>query len=177
MKTKTVSPSTFNKRKEWEAARTAAQRNDFLQTAIAIGRIHTEGGVSPKEIVSEGSKNGLKISLPHVYNCLKISTLPAKVQAYIRAEKINATDVLGVIHKHQSEKELLTIVQKMVAKREKQMLESKKQMLESQKQKIAQNTKTIQEKIRNFLTNHNITPSEKDLKALFAITGKYTEPA
>ena len=170
MKTKTVSPSTFNKRKEWEAARTAAQRNDFLQTAIAIGRIHTEGGVSPKEIVSEGSKNGLKISLPHVYNCLKISTLPAKVQAYIRAEKINATDVLGVIHKHQSEKELLTIVQKMVAKREKQMLESKKQ-------KIAQNTKTIQEKIRNFLTNHNITPSEKDLKALFAITGKYTEPA
>lgn len=170
MKTKTVSPSTFNKRKEWETARTAAQRNDFLQTAIAIGRIHTEGGVSPKEIVSESSKNGLKISLPHVYNCLKISTLPAKVQAYIRAEKINATDVLGVIHKHQSEKELLTIVQKMVAKREKQMLESKKQ-------KIAQNTKTIQEKIRNFLTNHNITPSEKDLKALFAITGKYTEPA
>ncbi|HMY43558.1 MAG TPA: hypothetical protein PLW92_10900 [Chitinophagales bacterium] len=170
MKTKTVSPSTFNKRKEWEAARTAAQRNDFLQTAIAIGRIHTEGGVSPKEIVSEGSKNGLKISLPHVYNCLKISTLPAKVQAYIRAEKINATDVLGVIHKHQSEKELLTIVQKMVAEREKQMLEGKKQ-------KIAQNTKTIQEKIRNFLTNHNITPSKKDLKALFAITGKYTEPA
>ncbi|HMW11039.1 MAG TPA: hypothetical protein PLC61_07230 [Chitinophagales bacterium] len=170
MKTKTVSPSTFNKRKEWEAARTAAQRNDFLQTAIAIGRIHTKGGVSPKEIVSEGSKNGLKISLPHVYNCLKISTLPAKVQAYIRAEKINATDVLGVIHKHQSEKELLTIVQKMVAEREKQMLEGKKQ-------KIAQNTKTIQEKIRNFLTNHNITPSKKDLKALFAITGKYTEPA
>ena len=156
MKTKTVSPSTFNKRKEWEAARTAAQRNDFLQTAIAIGRIHTKGGVSPKEIVSKGSKNGLKISLPHVYNCLKISTLPAKVQAYIRAEKINATDVLGVIHKHQSEKELLTIVQKMVAEREKQMLEGKKQ-------KIAQNTKTIQEKIRNFLTNHNITPSKKNL--------------
>lgn len=170
MKTKTVSPSTFNKRKEQEAARTAAQRNDFLQTAIAIGRIHTKGGVSPKEIVSEGSKNGLKISLPHVYNCLKISTLPAKVQAYIRAEKINATDVLGVVHKHQSEKELLTIVQKMVAEREEQMLEGKKQ-------KIAQNTKTIQEKIRNFLTNHNITPSKKDLKALFAITGKYTEPA
>ena len=58
----------------------------------------------------------------------------------------------------------------MVAEREEQMLEGKKQ-------KIAQNTKTIQEKIRNFLTNHNITPSKKDLKALFAITGKYTEPA
>lgn len=170
MKTKSVNYSTFNKRKEWELARMAAQQNDFLQTAIVIGRIHTEGGISPKEIVSEGIKNGMKISLPHVYNYIKISTLPDKVKAYIRAEKINATDVLGVIHKQQTEKELLIIVQKMVNEREKQILESKKQ-------KIAENKKTIQEKFRNFLTNHNITPSEKDLKALFAITGKYTEPA
>lgn len=163
MKTK---PSASNKKRELVEARNAAQRNDFLQTAISIGNLHTSG-LSPAEIITETAKIGLNISLPHVYNYIKISKIPASVQVYIRKDKINATDVLNIMHKHQTEQELLELVKQKVAEREDKELANKQKRQEEKIKKIENN-------IVSFFERNGIMPSKKDMGILMKITGKYT---
>ena len=63
---------------------------------------------------------GCKISLPHIYNHYKLADLPAKVKSYIKADKIKPTEVLGMLHKQQDASELIELVEKFVANKEKE---------------------------------------------------------
>lgn len=162
MKTKTQP----NKRNYLLEVKENAKQNNMLGTAIAVSKLNVEFDMSAKEIKEELEKINCTISLPHVYNYLRLAKLPAKVQAHIKAERINPTDVLAELHKHQSDAELITIVDKIVAAKER---ESK---VKSQKQR-EQKVQSIQNKILAFFENNGISPSKKNIESLNKITGKY----
>ncbi len=127
-----------------------SSNNDMLATAIQIAKLHTEFELKPEKIESELKKINCQISLPHVYNHIKLAGVPAKVKSQIKAGKIKATDVLGLMHKHQEPKELIDLVDKAIVQREKELQEKRLRM--SQK-KEAEKSKTLIEKISRAFEN------------------------
>lgn len=141
-----------------------AKKNDMLGTAIAVSKLNSNFEMSAKNIQLEMQKIGIMVSLPHIYNYLRLAKLPPKIRAYIKADRINPTDVLGELHKHQSDVELIKIIDKMVAEREKQSHNK----MQTKKQERVQ---TLQNKIMNLFPGATI--SQADIKRLTEITGKY----
>jgi glycyl-tRNA synthetase beta subunit len=167
MKTKpNGSTEGLNKRKLLFEAKENAKKNDMLETAVTILKLHTHFDMAPKDIINELKKIDCIISLPHVYNHLKLAKVPAKIKSYIKTDKINPTDVLAVIHKHQSDSELIKIVDKIVSEKEKEL------NAQRQQQKV-EKVKTIEQKILSFFKRQGITPNDKDRENLMRITGKY----
>lgn len=167
MKTLKISSSEqLNKRKDLFAVKEHAKTNDMLETGMAVFKLQVKYDLKPKEIRLELKKIGCIISLPHVYNYIRLANVPDKVKSYIKSGKINPTDVLAVIHKHQSKAELNKIVDSMVAEKEKELNAHKK------KQHV-EKVKSIEQKIFGFLERQGIMPTEKDRENLMRITGKY----
>lgn len=165
-KTNPVQTDLATRKKMLLEAKEKSKKNDMLGAAVAIATLHNEFKMSPQDIIKELSKYNCKISVPHIYNHFKLAKVPAKVKTYIRTNKINPTDVLAKIKKHQTENELIREIDKIVAQRE---IEQEKIIEEKKIQK----EKTIQQKIINFLKNQGIIPSEKDRENILKITGKY----
>ena len=160
-KTNPVQTDLATRKKMLLEAKEKSKKNDMLGAAVAISTLHNEFKMSPQDIIKELSKYDCKISVPHIYNHFKLAKVPAKVKTYIRTNKINPTDVLAKIKKHQTENELIKEIDKLVAQRE------------IEEEKKIQKEKTIQQKIINFLKNQGIIPSEKDRENILKITGKY----
>lgn len=167
MKTKPSGNSEYqNKRRLLLEVKEQAKQNDMLSTAIAVSKLNVQFDLSAKDIKDELQKIDCIVSLPHVYNYFRLGKAPAKVQSYIRADRINPTEVLAVMHKHQTDAELIKIVDKIVAEKEKEL------NLQRQQQKV-EKEKTIQQKVLNFFKKQGITPNDRDRENLLRITGKY----
>lgn len=153
--------------------KTCSSKNDMLGAAILTAKLHRNFEYSPDDIVKILSEMNCKISKPHVYNHFKLANLPAKVKAYIRAERIQPTKVLGLIHKHQDNTELIQLVEREIEKREadfelKQQENKIRSEQENQLKFLAQTKKAakklgIQEQIIEAIVN--LTGSNKKTKA------------
>jgi len=106
-----------------------SSKNDMFGAAIPVSKLRYEFGLEPEETRLSLKKIGCKISLPHIYNHYKLAELPPKVKTYIKTNKIKATKVLGMLHKNQDESELIKLVEKFVANKEK---ENREKTLKSQ---------------------------------------------
>lgn len=116
-------------------AKEAAKKNDMLGTAIEVSKLH-EMGVPVKEIPSKLKKVGCQVSIPHVYNHIKLADVSSKVKAHIKAGRINPTDVLELMHKHQTKAELSELVDKKVAELEKEFKIQHKSKLQIQMDRL-----------------------------------------
>ena len=112
-------------------AREAASRNDMLGTAIEVSHLY-DMGIPIKEIPNRLKKVGCQVSLPHVYNHIKLAGVPAKVKAHIKSDRIQPTEVLKLMHKHQTDSELIELVDKEVAQREQKLNVQNKSKLQTQ---------------------------------------------
>ena len=97
-----------------------AGQNNLLGASIAASKLHRKLKMSPDEIIKELKKMNCTVSKPHMYNHFKLADVPAEVKFFIRAGKIKSTEVLGLIHKHQEPAQLIKLVEKAVAKNEKE---------------------------------------------------------
>lgn len=109
----------------------AASKNDMLGTSIEVNKLY-EMGIPIKEIPNKLKKVGCQISLPHIYNYIKLSDVPAKVKAHIKANRIQPTEVLKLMHKHQTASELNELVDEAVAVREKELNAQNKSKIKNQ---------------------------------------------
>jgi len=100
-------------------AKKQKSRNDVMATANKFGKLFEEG-LSVNEISYLTKKMGFEVSPPHLYNYKKLSEISPKAKALLRtkADFIKATDVLGMMHKHMDDKELLQAMEEFIQKEE-----------------------------------------------------------
>ncbi len=131
MKPKPASSSKQSERfallKQYKAQ---AGQNNLLGASIAASKLHRKFKMSPDEIITELDKLNCTVSKPHMYNHFKLADVPAEVMFFLKSGKIKPTEVLGLIKKHQEPAQLIKLVEKAVAKNEKENELKKRQYKE-----------------------------------------------
>lgn len=112
-----------------------SSQNNMLGASIPASKLHKRFKYSPDDIVEILAEMNCKISKPHIYNHFKLASVPAEVKAHIRAERIQPTKVLELIHKHQDDEELIKKVESEIATKEKENeLKKKKNKIRSEEE-------------------------------------------
>ena len=94
-----------------EEIKRCARQNDMLKTSRSVALLRDRFALTAKESQFKLSKANCHISLPHIYNLLKLNDAPKKVHKHIDEGKINSTQVLSLMHKHQEPEELIEDVE------------------------------------------------------------------
>lgn len=84
---------------------------DPIKTSINIKKLSDEYKMNPTDIA-----NRCNISIPNVYNNLRLSGLPPKVKSYIKDKKIPATVVLKMLRKRMDPNVLIKKVEDHILK-------------------------------------------------------------
>lgn len=97
----------------FERLKKGSERNDVLKKSMIVADLRLKHDLTPEEI-SEKSH----ISNAHVYNYLKIDSMPAKVKQLIKEGRIKATDALKLARKQRTKKSFIDIVVKYIKQNE-----------------------------------------------------------
>ena len=82
----------------------------MLKEATLIHKLTEKHNIKPTVIEKEA-----KMSLPHVYNLIRLAAIPSSLKAYVRSGKLKGTDVLNIIRKGKSEKDFIKMADKIAS--------------------------------------------------------------
>jgi len=82
----------------------------MLKEATLVHKLTEKHNIKPTVIEKEA-----KLSLPHVYNLIRLASVPTSLKSYIRSGKLKGTDVLNIIRKAKSEKDFVKMAEKIAS--------------------------------------------------------------
>ena len=82
----------------------------MLKEATLVHKLTEKHNIKPTVIEKEA-----KLSLPHVYNLIRLASVPTSLKSYIRSGKLKGTDVLNIIRKGKSEKDFVKMAEKIAS--------------------------------------------------------------
>ena len=110
-KAKSVKPKFSEEVKEiFSQLKNDGVKLSMLKEATLIHKLTEKHNIKPTVIEKEA-----KMSLPHVYNLIRLASVPTSLKSYIRAGKLKGTDVLNIIRKGKSEKEFVKMAEEIVS--------------------------------------------------------------
>ena len=157
-----------------EGAKKYARQNDMLKTAHFVSLLRDKFVLSPKEIQFKLAKANCHISLPHIYNHFKLNDVPDKVKEHIDAGKINSTQVLSLMHKHQVPEELIADVEVNIFMLEQANANSKVKLQQKETTKIYEEVEKVVSKTfgadLKHISNKKIEKFTDKIAKLMALT-------
>lgn len=142
----------------------------MLKEATLVHKLTEKHNIKPTVIEKEA-----KLSLPHVYNLIRLASVPTSLKSYIRSGKLKGTDVLNIIRKAKSEKDFVKMAEKIASSkidrrlkenREPSTASSKKNEISTNEPKrgrgrprkenvvLTDNVSGRKEKIKNLILNY-----------------------
>jgi len=82
----------------------------MLKEATLVHKLNEKHNIKPTVIEKEA-----KLSLPHVYNLIRLASVPTSLKSYIKSGKLKGTDVLNIIRKAKSEKDFVKMAEKIAS--------------------------------------------------------------
>jgi len=82
----------------------------MLKEATLVHKLTEKHNIKPTVIEKEA-----KLSLPHVYNLIRLASVPTSLKSYIKSGKLKGTDVLNIIRKAKSEKDFVKMAEKIAS--------------------------------------------------------------
>lgn len=82
----------------------------MLKEATLIHKLAEKHNIKPTVIEKEA-----KLSLPHVYNLIRLASIPTSLKSYIRSGQLKGTDILNIIRKGRSEKDFINMAEKIIS--------------------------------------------------------------
>jgi hypothetical protein len=110
-KAKSVKPKFSEEVKEiFSQLKNDGVKLSMLKEATLIHKLTEKHNIKPTVIEKEA-----KMSLPHVYNLIRLAAIPSSLKAYVRSGKLKGTDVLNIIRKGKSEKDFIKMADKIAS--------------------------------------------------------------
>jgi hypothetical protein len=110
-KAKSVKPKFSEEVKEiFSQLKNDGIKMSMLKEATLVHKLTEKHNIKPTIIEKEA-----KLSLPHVYNLIRLASVPTSLKSYIKSGKLKGTDVLNIIRKAKSEKDFVKMADKIVA--------------------------------------------------------------
>jgi hypothetical protein len=108
-KAKSVKPKFSEEVKEiFSQLKNDGIKMSMLKEATLVHKLTEKHNIKPTVIEKEA-----KLSLPHVYNLIRLASVPTSLKSYIKSGKLKGTDVLNIIRKAKSEKDFVKMAEKI----------------------------------------------------------------
>jgi hypothetical protein len=108
-KAKSVKPKFSEEVKEiFSQLKNDGIKMSMLKEATLVHKLTEKHNIKPTIIEKEA-----KLSLPHVYNLIRLASVPTSLKSYIKSGKLKGTDVLNIIRKAKSEKDFVKMAEKI----------------------------------------------------------------
>jgi hypothetical protein len=108
-KAKSVKPKFSEEVKEiFSQLKNDGIKMSMLKEATLVHKLTEKHNIKPTVIEKEA-----KFSLPHVYNLIRLASVPTSLKSYIKSGKLKGTDVLNIIRKAKSEKDFVKMAEKI----------------------------------------------------------------